>query len=67
LQTQSFRGRRGLRRATAVLFSMTRSDGSTAAITGGTGVFEGVSGQIDNDRVASGVVDRTFHLLPRHH
>jgi hypothetical protein len=37
----------------------------TAAITGGTGAFEGVSGQIDNVRVAPGVVDRTFHLLPR--
>jgi hypothetical protein len=39
----------------------------SAAITGGTGGFEGVSGQIDNVRVAPGVVDRTFHLLPRHH
>jgi hypothetical protein len=39
----------------------------TAAITGGTGAFGGVSGQIDNVRVAPGVVDRTFHLLPRHH
>lgn len=39
----------------------------TAAITGGTGAFEGVSGQIDNVRVAPGVVDRTFHLLPRRH
>jgi hypothetical protein len=39
----------------------------TAAITGGTGVFEGVSGHIDNVRVAPGVVDRTFHLLARHH
>ena len=39
----------------------------TAAITGGTGAFEGVSGQIDNVRVAPGVIDRTFHLLPRHH
>ena len=39
----------------------------TAAITGGTGAFEGVSGHIDNVRVAPGVVDRTFHLLLRHH
>ena len=39
----------------------------TAAITGGTGAFEGVSGQIVNVRVAPGVIDRTFHLLPRHH
>jgi hypothetical protein len=39
----------------------------TAAITGGTGAFAGVSGEIDNIRVAPGVVDRTFHLLPRHH
>ena len=39
----------------------------TAAITGGTGAFEGVSGQIDNVRVAPGVIDRTFHLLSRHH
>ena len=39
----------------------------TAAITGGTGAFAGVSRQIDNVRVAPGVIDRTFHLLPRHH
>jgi len=39
----------------------------TAAITGGTGAFEGASGHIDNVRVAPGVVDRTFHLLARHH
>lgn len=39
----------------------------TAAITGGTGAFEGVSGEIDNVVVAPGVIDRTFHLLPRHH
>jgi hypothetical protein len=39
----------------------------TAAITGGTGAFEGVSGHIDNVRVAPGVIDRTFHLLGRHH
>ena len=38
----------------------------TAAITGGTGAFEGVSGQIDNVVVAPGVIDRTFHLLARH-
>jgi hypothetical protein len=39
----------------------------TAAITGGTGAFEGVSGQIANLPAAPGEVDRTFHLLPRHH
>ena len=39
----------------------------TAAITGGTGAFEGANGQIDNLVVAPGVIDRTFHLLPRHH
>jgi hypothetical protein len=39
----------------------------TAAITGGTGAFEGANGQIDNVVVAPGVIDRTFHLLPRHH
>jgi hypothetical protein len=39
----------------------------TAAITGGTGAFEGVSGRVDNVRVAPGVIDRTFHLLARHH
>jgi hypothetical protein len=33
----------------------------------GTGAFEGVSGHIDNLRVAPGVIDRTFHLLARHH
>lgn len=38
----------------------------TAAITGGTGAFEGAKGQIDNVVVAPGVIDRTFHLLPRH-
>jgi hypothetical protein len=32
---------------------------------GGTGAFEGVAGQIVNVRVAPGVIDRTFHLLPR--
>ena len=37
----------------------------TAAITGGTEAFEGVSGEIVNVRVAPGVVDRTFHLLLR--
>jgi meiotically up-regulated gene 157 (Mug157) protein len=39
----------------------------TAAITGGTGAFEGVSGRVDNVRVAPGVIDRTFHLLAHHH
>ena len=39
----------------------------TAAITGGTGASARVSGQIDNVRAAPGVVDRTCHLLPRHH
>lgn len=38
----------------------------TAAITGGTGAFEGVSGEIINVRVAPGVVDRSFRLLLRH-
>jgi hypothetical protein len=37
----------------------------TAAITGGTGAFEGVTGEIVNVRIAPGVVDRVFHLLPR--
>lgn len=35
----------------------------TAAITGGTGAFEGASGHVDNVTVAPGVIDRTFHLL----
>ena len=34
----------------------------TAAVTGGTGVYEGVSGRIDNGVVSPGVIDRTFHL-----
>jgi hypothetical protein len=38
----------------------------TAAITGGTGAYEGVGGEIVNVRVAPGVVDRSFHLLLRH-
>jgi hypothetical protein len=38
----------------------------TAAITGGTGAFEGANGQIDNVMVAPGVIDRTFHLLSGH-
>lgn len=48
-----------------VAISMTATT-FTAAITGGTGAFEGVSGQIDNVVVAPGVIDRTFHLLARH-
>jgi hypothetical protein len=35
----------------------------TAAITGGTGLYEGVTGHITNVTIAPGVVDRTFHLL----
>jgi len=38
----------------------------TAAITGGTGAFEGAGGHIDNVVVAPGVTDRTFHLLLPH-
>jgi hypothetical protein len=34
-----------------------------AAIIGGTGAYEGASGQIVNVRTAPGVVDRTFHVL----
>lgn len=35
----------------------------TAAIIGGTGIYEGVTGQVDNVRSAPGVIDRTFHLI----
>jgi hypothetical protein len=34
-----------------------------AAINGGTGIYEGVTGQVDNVVVAPGVIDRTFHLI----
>jgi hypothetical protein len=35
----------------------------TAAITGGTGIYEGVTGQILNVVSAPGVTDRTFYLI----
>ena len=34
-----------------------------AAIIGGTGIYEGVTGQVDNVVVAPGVIDRTFRLI----
>jgi hypothetical protein len=40
----------------------------TAPITGGSGVYEGVSGHIDNKLASPGVIDRTFQLIfPKHH
>jgi hypothetical protein len=40
----------------------------TAAITGGTGIYEGASGQIRNVELPSGDIDLTFELiLPEHH
>jgi hypothetical protein len=36
------------------------------AVMGGTGAYNGVTGQIDNVRSAPGVVDRTFHLIRSH-
>ncbi len=35
----------------------------TAAITGGTGKYEGATGQIHNVVSGPGVIDRTFHLI----
>jgi hypothetical protein len=35
----------------------------TAAIIGGTGIYEGVTGQIRNVVSAPGVIDRTFYLI----
>jgi hypothetical protein len=35
----------------------------TAAIVGGTGVYEGVTGQITNVEAAPGITNRTFHLI----
>lgn len=35
----------------------------TAAVIGGTGAYEGVSGHIDNVVVSPGIIDRTFHLM----
>jgi hypothetical protein len=35
----------------------------TAAINGGTGIYEGVTGQVTNVVAAPGVIDRTFHLI----
>ena len=37
-----------------------------AAIIGGTGAYEGVSGQIHNVVQGPGVIDRTFHLITPH-
>ena len=34
----------------------------TAAVTGGTGIYQGVAGRIDNVVVSPGVINRTFHL-----
>ena len=36
----------------------------TAAVTGGTGTYAGVTGQIRNVVSAPGVIDRTFYLIP---
>jgi hypothetical protein len=35
----------------------------TAPITGGSGAYQGVGGQIDNVLVSPGVTNRTFHLI----
>ena len=35
----------------------------TAAVIGGTGIYEGVTGQIRNVATAPGVIDRTFYLI----
>jgi hypothetical protein len=35
----------------------------TAAIIGGTGAYDGVTGQIQNIRQAPGVIDRIFYLI----
>jgi hypothetical protein len=35
----------------------------TAAVIGGTGAYEGATGQIVNVVTAPGVIDRTFHLI----
>jgi hypothetical protein len=35
----------------------------TAAIIGGTGIYEGVTGQIRNVELASGPIDLTFHII----
>src|SRR5215472_5011036 len=39
----------------------------TAAITGGTGKYQGVTGQIRNVVTAPGVIDRTFYLTQPDH
>lgn len=35
----------------------------TQAVTGGTGIYEGVTGQIRNVEPGPGVIDRTFYLI----
>jgi len=35
----------------------------TAAVTGGTGIYKGVTGQIRNVATGPGVIDRTFYLI----
>jgi len=39
----------------------------TAAVTGGTGIYQGVTGQILNVVTAPGVIDRTFFLIHPDH
>ena len=39
----------------------------TAAVTGGTGIYEGVTGQILNVITGPGVIDRTFYLIRPDH
>jgi hypothetical protein len=36
----------------------------TAAIIGGTGIYEGVTGQIRNVAPATGPIDLTFYIIP---
>jgi hypothetical protein len=39
----------------------------TAAVTGGTGIYEGVTGQGSSVTTASGVIDQTFYLIHPDH
>ena len=39
----------------------------TAAVIGGTGIYEGVTGQATNVTTASGVIDQTFFLIHPDH
>jgi len=45
------------------VFEPAKNPGSTGAITGGTGAYEGASGQVISEDPAEGPTKNTFHLI----